>query len=76
MRELSHRSKNLLAIIQAIASHTARSATSLLDFRDCFSQRLLGIAASHDVLIQQNWEGRRSPTLSVSRSIRSRGRGD
>ena len=57
MRELSHRSKNLLAIIQAIASHTARSAASLLDFKDRFSQRLLGIAASHDVLIRQNWEG-------------------
>ena len=57
MRELSHRSKNLLAIIQAIASQTARSAKSLLDFKDRFSQRLLGIAASHDVLIRQNWEG-------------------
>jgi hypothetical protein len=35
----------------------ARSAASLSDFRDRFSRRLLGIAASHDVLIRQNWEG-------------------
>ena len=57
MRELSHRSKNLLAIIQAMASQTARSATSLADFQERFSQRLQGIAASHDVLVSQNWAG-------------------
>jgi len=57
MRELSHRSNNLLTIIQSIASQTARSAASLSDFQDRFSRRLLGIAASHDVLIRQNWEG-------------------
>jgi PAS domain S-box-containing protein len=57
MRELSHRSKNLLAIIQAMASLTARSAASLADFRERFLQRLQGIAASHDVLISQNWVG-------------------
>lgn len=57
MRELSHRSKNLLAIVQAMASQTARSATSLADFQERFSQRLQGIAASHDVLVSQNWAG-------------------
>ncbi|HXW71806.1 MAG TPA: PAS domain S-box protein [Methylocella sp.] len=56
MRELSHRSKNLLAIIQAIASQTARSATTLADFQERFGQRLRGIAASNDLLINQNWK--------------------
>jgi len=57
MRELSHRSKNLLTVIQAIASQTVRSAASLADFQERFLQRLQGIAASHDVLVSQNWGG-------------------
>ncbi len=57
MHEVSHRSKNLLAVIQAIASQTARSATSVPDFRDRFTQRLRGIAASHDLLVNENWQG-------------------
>ena len=57
MRELSHRSKNLLAVIQAIARQTGRSAELLEDFKAHFTQRLQGLAASHDVLIDQNWVG-------------------
>ena len=57
MQELSHRSKNLLAVIQAMANHSARASTSMEDFRRRFSQRLQGLAASHDLLVQQNWQG-------------------
>lgn len=57
MHEVSHRSKNLLAVIQAIASQTARSVNSVPDFRARFTQRLQGIAASHDLLVSANWEG-------------------
>jgi PAS domain S-box-containing protein len=57
MRELTHRTKNLLAIVQSMARQTARSAASLKDFETEYMQRLQGIAASHDLLVNQNWAG-------------------
>jgi PAS domain S-box-containing protein len=56
IQELSHRSKNLLAVVQAMANHSARTSTSMEDFRRRFSHRLQGLAASHDLLVQQNWQ--------------------
>lgn len=55
MRELTHRSKNLLAVINAMARQTARSAGSLAEFEARFSRRIQGMAASHDLLVSQNW---------------------
>ncbi|MEQ1698334.1 MAG: PAS domain S-box protein [Hyphomicrobiaceae bacterium] len=55
MRELTHRSKNLLAVIDAMARQTVRSADSLADFEKRFSSRIQGLAASHDLLVSQNW---------------------
>ena len=57
MRELTHRSKNLLAIVQSMARQTARSASSLKEFETEYMQRLQGLAASHDLLVNQNWAG-------------------
>ncbi len=57
MRELTHRSKNLLAIVQSMASQTARSAENLDRFLDRFTSRLHGLASSHDLLVKQNWSG-------------------
>ena len=57
LRELSHRSKNLLAVIQAMASQTAKSAETVDVFRRRFGERLMGLAASHDLLVNQNWLG-------------------
>lgn len=57
MREIAHRSKNQLAIIQAIAMQTARASGSLLDFLAQFRGRLQGLSASHDLLLNQNWHG-------------------
>ena len=57
LRELSHRSKNLLAVIQAMAGQTAKSAETVDVFRRRFSERLMGLAASHDLLVNQNWLG-------------------
>ncbi|MCB1484134.1 MAG: PAS domain S-box protein [Hyphomicrobiaceae bacterium] len=55
MREVAHRSKNQLAIIQAIAGQTARHSGSIDDFIVAFRQRLQGLATSHDLLVNQNW---------------------
>ena len=57
MHELSHRSKNLLAVIQSISRRTARSATTMAEFEGRFGQRLQGLAASHDALFRNNWQG-------------------
>ena len=55
LHETSHRSKNLLAIIQAIASQTARSAGTIEEFEKRFSQRLQAIAVSQELLVNENW---------------------
>jgi PAS domain S-box-containing protein len=57
MRELTHRSKNLLAVIQAMARQTGRHAGTIEAFLEQFSARLQALAASHDLLIQESWYG-------------------
>ena len=57
MRELTHRSKNLLAVIQAMARQTARRSETVEQFTDQFSARLQALATSHDLLIQESWHG-------------------
>jgi len=57
LRELTHRSKNLLAVIQAMARQTARHAGSIEAFLDRFGARLQALATSHDLLVQESWHG-------------------
>jgi PAS domain S-box-containing protein len=57
MRELTHRSKNLLAVIQAMARQTAAKSDSPEKFVESFSARLQAMAASHDLLVSQSWHG-------------------
>jgi two-component sensor histidine kinase len=57
MRELSHRSKNLLAIVLAIARQTARHTTSFGDFEARFGSRIQALADAHDLLVEQQWGG-------------------
>ena len=65
MGELSHRSKNLLAVVQAIAGRTVRTARTLDEFGKSFAERLQGIAASQDLLVQENWHG--APLAELAR---------
>ena len=55
--ELNHRVKNTLATVQALAAHTARSATSAEDFQRRFEPRLLALSAAHDRLTRNDWKG-------------------
>ena len=57
MRELSHRSKNLLAVVQAMARQTMQHSGTFEDFEGRFMGRLHGLARSHDVLVRQDWTG-------------------
>lgn len=56
MRELTHRSKNLLAVIQAMARQTARHTDSVDMFIERFGARLHALAGSHDLLVQESWQ--------------------
>jgi len=57
MRELTHRSKNLLAVVQAMARKTASAAPDTDRFIRDFSSRLRAIAAAHDLLVAESWSG-------------------
>lgn len=54
MRELAHRTKNLLAIVQAIIRQTARQTSSLGEFEEKVDKRLRGLAVSIDLMTQAN----------------------
>jgi PAS domain S-box-containing protein len=57
MREVTHRAKNLLTVIQAIARQTALHTTSMDEFERHFSARIQALSSSHDVLVNQDWHG-------------------
>jgi PAS domain S-box-containing protein len=57
LRQITHRSKNLLAVVQAIAGQTGRGAGTLDEFQVRFSRRLQSLAASHDLLVMEDWQG-------------------
>lgn len=57
MRELSHRSKNLLAVIQGMARQVSAASPDLAAFDAAFRERLQGMARSHDLLVGNNWTG-------------------
>ncbi|MBK5961408.1 hypothetical protein CCR97_24850 [Rhodoplanes elegans] len=57
MHELSHRTKNLLAVIQALARQLMRSSTDTADFEQKFMARIQALARAHDLLVQQHWQG-------------------
>jgi PAS domain S-box-containing protein len=57
LQELSHRSKNLLTIIQSIADQSLRNSSDKKDFRDRLYGRLKSIAASNDLLARGDWRG-------------------
>ena len=49
--ELAHRMKNQLALVQAIAGQTLRSATDLGEARESLNQRLAVLARAQDMLL-------------------------
>jgi PAS domain S-box-containing protein len=55
MREVNHRAKNMLGLVQVVAKQTA--ASSPRDFVERFSDRLRSLAASQDLLVEEDWSG-------------------
>lgn len=54
MREISHRGKNMLSLVQAIARQTASVGDE--GFLAKFSSRIDALAASQDQLVREGWE--------------------
>ena len=55
--ELTHRVKNTLAVVQAIAHQSLRNSRSSKDFVERFEGRLSALAASHGLLVASDWKG-------------------
>lgn len=55
LREVNHRAKNLLGLVQAVARHTV--ASNGTEFASRFSERLQSLAASQDLLVKSEWTG-------------------
>ena len=64
LRELNHRVRNTLAVVQAIAYQTQRRSSSLNEFGDRFAGRLAALARCHDLLTQSQWRGADLETLA------------
>jgi PAS domain S-box-containing protein len=55
--ELAHRTKNLLVLVMALARQTARTAPDVKQYQALFTERLQGLAHSHDLLLKGHWQG-------------------
>jgi two-component sensor histidine kinase len=55
MRESRHRAKNTLGMVQAVARQTANAHPD--DFLQCFTDRILALAANQDLMGRTNYNG-------------------
>ena len=55
--ELDHRVKNTLAMVQAIANHTAKTNADPKIFVQSFNARVRAMASAHTLLTQAGWKG-------------------
>jgi PAS domain S-box-containing protein len=55
MREINHRAKNMLSVVDAIAHQTATRNPE--DFIERFSKRIQALSANQDLLVRQAWHG-------------------
>jgi PAS domain S-box-containing protein len=55
MREVNHRAKNMLSVVDAIAHQTATKSPE--DFIERFSERIQALSANQDLLVRNEWRG-------------------
>ncbi len=63
--ELQHRVGNTLAIVQALASQTARNSATIAAFNEAFGQRLQALKDANDVLSATEWVSCDLPDLAM-----------
>jgi PAS domain S-box-containing protein len=55
MREINHRAKNMLSVVQAIAHQTATKNPE--DFVERFCERIQALSANQNLLVRSEWNG-------------------
>ena len=55
--ELSHRTKNLLSVVMAVANQTARHSGDVTQYHAHLVERLTALANCHDLLVRDSWQG-------------------
>jgi PAS domain S-box-containing protein len=55
MREINHRAKNMLSVVDAIAHQTATRNPE--DFIERFTERIQALSANQDLLVRNEWNG-------------------
>jgi PAS domain S-box-containing protein len=55
MREINHRAKNILSVVDAIAHQTATRNPE--DFIERFTERIQALSANQDLLVRNEWNG-------------------
>jgi PAS domain S-box-containing protein len=56
MREVNHRTKNLLSVVQAVVHNTA-GEDDPKQFEERLRERISALAANHDLLVNSEWRG-------------------
>lgn len=56
-RELAHRVKNTLAVVQSIATRSLSDGRNVREAREVFSKRLHALARAHTLLLNSSWSG-------------------
>ena len=64
--EVNHRSRNLLAIMQSVLGHTARTSDNVAAFERKFRGRVAALAHSQDLITRSNWQGTRFHRLALN----------
>jgi two-component sensor histidine kinase len=57
LRELAHRTKNLMTVVQGIIRQTGRHTSDIAEFRRLLGQRLDGLSQSIGLLTASEWSG-------------------
>jgi two-component sensor histidine kinase len=57
LNELSHRVKNVLAVVQSLIMRTLTDQRSIAEARDLLTERLLALGRAHEVLMRTDWKG-------------------
>jgi two-component system CheB/CheR fusion protein len=57
LRELTHRVKNMLTVVQAMAHQSMQGSPSMEEFIRRFDGRLTALSEAHNLLVEANWKG-------------------
>jgi PAS domain S-box-containing protein len=69
-KELSHRVKNVLAVVSSMARTSASEDDTITAYQERFSSRIRSLAKSHDLLVRADWVG-----LEISELVEAQLRG-